>query len=222
MKHIHFIPTYDENYKGENIHSKFLIKPNNGAASKNQIIKSGHIYEFISKYAEKYQIQEIIDIRVIYEIDFICKDGDIVGSIFHKTYQKERKTSDYFWGVNSIQTTNLPKGIIELCKNIIKDVKYNGFINFDFIKDVHGTVYIMECNPRLSGILYNPQYFKKLIEPYYNIKSKFCDHLIKTKSHDDDYDNDNHTEVELFNIHRRFYDYYSYKTKNIIRYVFNR
>ena len=117
--------------------------------------------------------------------------------------------TDYFFGINSKQTIKITKGIIKLCKTIIKDAKYNGFIEFEFIKDIHGVIYIMECNPRLTGIIHNPQYFKKLIEPYYNIKSRFCDSLIKPISpHNCDID------INLFNISHDFYQYCTYKWNN--------
>ena len=195
MQNIRFIPSYDKYYKGENKNSMFLIKPNDDFGSKNQIIESGFIYEIISKYSNSYQIQDIIDINVIYEIDFVCKKGNIIGSIFHKTYNKTRTTCDYIIGVDSIQTKNIPNEIVKLCKKIIEDTKYNGLIQFEFIKDTKGTIYIMECNPRISGHLTNPQYFKKLIEPMYNVKSRYCDYCIKQSSCDSDSDN----EVKICN-----------------------
>lgn len=205
MEGVCFIPTYDIHYNGKNIRSKFFIKPIDGEGSENQIIEMGYIYEIISKYAKTHQIQDVIDIILLYEINFICNEGNIIGSIIHKTTSSTRKTMDYFFGINSIQTVKLPTGIIELCKTIIKDIKYNGFIGFDFIKDIDGVIYIMECNPRITNSLSNPQYFKKLIEPYYNLKSGFCDSLTKQISYNGD------TKINLFNTPNRFYKYFKYK-----------
>ena len=216
MNHIRFIPSYDKYYKGKNKHSKFLIKPNDDYGSKNQIIESGFIYEIISKYAKNHQIQDIIDINVIYEMDFVCKKGNIIDSIFHKTYAKTRKYIDYYMGINSIQTINIPKGLVKLCKKIIEDAKYNGFIQFEFIEDTKGTIYIMEWNPRLSSHLTNPQYFKKLIEPIYNIKSRYCNYLIKQSSYNCDTEIYNcDTEVKICNHLHDIYTYLAYQTKKM-------
>jgi hypothetical protein len=183
LQDIHLIPTYNSGYNGSDKYSTFLIKPNDGHGSQNQKMETGYISDIITKYGKNNQIQDIINISIIYELDFICRDGHIIGSIFHETEASSRTPQDYVFGIFCTQIIDLPDGMLEMCENIIKKTNYNGFIEFEFIKDRCGVIYIMECNPRLSGFVCNPMYFERLIGPYYNIKSSFCENLIKSNNY---------------------------------------
>ena len=187
LKHIHLIPSYDKNYKGDNIFKNFLLKPVNDWGSKNILFKEGFIYDIISKYAKTHQIQDIIKLKAIYEANFVCKDGVIINNIMCIT-NESILTQNYLDSIDNTKnipkyiliTKNIPKYILKLCKTVIASLNYNGFIEFEFIKDVNGKFYIMECNPRISGTIYNPLYFKELVEPYFYIKSTFANYLVKS------------------------------------------
>jgi hypothetical protein len=210
LDNIRLIPSYDKEYKGPNKYATFLIKPNDGHGSQNQIKETGYVYDIISKREKNNQIQDIIDLTVIYELDFICKDGNIIGSIFHQTEASNRTPLDYVFGIYCTQITNLPDGMIDICTNIIKNTNYNGFIEFEFIKDVNGVIYIMECNPRLSGLVCNPYYFKNLIGPYYNIQSRLCNTLIKSTSYNCN------KKIRLFDPFQEIYGYTNYRISRFL------
>jgi hypothetical protein len=53
-------------------------------------------------------------------------------------------------------------------KKIFKTLKYNGIVEIKFIIDHHDIIYIMECNPRISGSLMIPHYFDWVIMSYLN------------------------------------------------------
>lgn len=205
LNQIRLIPTYDSKYQGDNKYSTFIIKPNEDYGSKNQRIETGYVYDLVKKYAQNNQIQDILEIRAIYEIDFFCKNGEKRGSIFHKTNAKTRKQSDYFFGVYSTELTTLPEGMLHLCDSIMKESNYTGFIQFEFIEDIHGTIYFMECNPRMSGSMNNPHYFKKRIEPNYPITSRFCDSLIDSNEYTIG------SKIHMFNIPYNYYQYILYQ-----------
>jgi hypothetical protein len=95
--------------------------------------------------------------------------------------------------------------MLPLCESIIKESNYNGFIQFEFIEDTNGTIYLMECNPRMSGSINNPHYFKKLIEPNYTVTSRFCDSLIRSNAYMIE------TEIPMFNVPYNFYQYLLYQ-----------
>lgn len=207
LNRIKLIPSYDSNYQGENKYSTFIIKPNCEHGSKNQLIETGYIYNLLKKYVQTSQIQDLLEIRSIYEIDFFCKHGEKKGSIFHKTNAKNRKNYDYFFGVYSTELTTLPEGMLHLCESIMKESNYTGFIQFEFIEDIYGTIYFMECNPRMSAGIHNPHYFKKLIEPNYPVTSRFCDRLIDSNAYTIG------AEIRMFNVPYNYYQYILYQIR---------
>ena len=179
---IYLIPTYENNYEGINFFSKFIIKPFTGVASKNILFQEGFIYDIISKYSNDNQIQDIIKISYTLDVNFGCKDGEIIGKCCLKHNKPQIQTLDYILGFEGkyIDMDKIPKIIFDFCKKIIKNNNYNGFIHFEFIQDNTGKIYIMECNPRISGGIEHPLYFKHLIEPYINVKSKAIDFFINS------------------------------------------
>jgi hypothetical protein len=177
LKHVKLIPSYDEHYHGDNISSKFLLKPIYGSGSQGQLILEGKIFDIIDKYADAYQIQTIIDIQRIYEVEFACESGVIRNKIMFETIQKTRTANDYVDGIEST-AKKIPKNIMSLCKAIISDAKYDGFIEFEFIQSAQGTIYIMECNPRIAAPIENPLTFRLLIENRFGIQSTFCKSII--------------------------------------------
>lgn len=49
-----------------------------------------------------------------------------------------------------------------------------GIINFEFLIDVDNNIYIMECNPRLSGCIYNKYFYENIIIPYISKTHSKC------------------------------------------------
>jgi len=183
LKHVHLIPTYDENYKGENIFKTFIIKPANESGSRNIIRKEGFINDIISSYAKTHQIQDIINIKTKYAVNFVCKDGVILNKICCTT-NGVMKPTHYVFGAFGTYTMNIPIYILEFCKTILASLNYNGLMDIVFIEDEKGKVYIMECNPRMSGLVESPLYFKNLIEPYFNVKSTAVNSMVKSCEYD--------------------------------------
>ena len=90
---------------------------------------------------------------------------------------------DYIKGVEGYITT-IPTNIFHFCKELIETTNYNGFIQFEFIKDDNDIIYIMECNPRMSSSVSIPLYFKLLVESHYYVKSTYIDKTFQLNEYD--------------------------------------
>lgn len=164
---IKLINSYDNNYiknNGENIKKNFIIKPNDGFGSKGIIYKEDYIYNLIKEYPE-YQIQDIINNDCGYELSCVCKNGKIISSICIKTKLANRSVFSYIKGITG--EVCYKKDLLKFAEIILKEIKYNGFIEFEFIKE-KDDIYIMECNARISGWVNNEYYYEKIILPYLN------------------------------------------------------
>jgi len=168
LQGIRLIPTYGKSYKGPNITKTFLVKNKDGWASEfNQIIH-GNIYELIQQYSHKHQVQEIIDVKHIYGISCSCLFGKILGIYSYKSFGPITPES-YVTGFDAIRTNHVDIPAVRVfLKKIFKRLKYNGIVEMEFIIDHHDIIYIMECNPRISGSLMIPHYFDWVIMPYLN------------------------------------------------------
>lgn len=176
---IKMIKTYDKFYNGDNIFSIFIIKKSNSLGSMGNKIVKGYIYDLINKYTHNYQIQDLLKIKQIYSVDYTCFNGDIYGTYVWKTMNHFPLQTDYIKFVKDYllcKKTAIITNIIDnehikkLTKQIIEDLNYNGFINFEFLIDTYDNIYIMECNPRLSGCIINKHFFNNIIIPYINKK----------------------------------------------------
>ena len=175
---IHCINSYDSNYSGKNFHSRFIIKPVDGSGSYEILYKEGWVFDIIDKFGDKNQIQDVIQINKTYEANFICDEGNIKNILCCFTENQSFSTMRYVYGSYGKYINKIPNNILQFCKKILFDSNYSGFVEFEFIEDANGKIYIMECNARMSGHIDNPMYFKLLIEPYYNIKSSFANYII--------------------------------------------
>lgn len=180
------IKTYDKFYNGENIFSSFIIKKSNLLGSMGNKIVKGYIYDLIDKYSHDNQIQDILKIKQIYSVDYTCFNGKILGVFVWKTKNHFPHFNDYIkFTVDFLlcEKTAIISNIVDnkyikkITQKIVKDLLYNGFINFEFIIDNNDDIYIMECNPRLSGCLCITHFFENIIIPYmykkYSNTSKF-------------------------------------------------
>jgi hypothetical protein len=207
---INIIKSYDKDYAGENIFSKFIIKPCDEFGSKNQIREQDYIYNIINKYSmnNNNQIQEIINIDKMYEVNLYIMNGNIISSYCLLT-ESTRKSNQYINGVLG-KVIKIPDNILNFCNKIIKISNYTGFIEFEFITDKN-KLYIMECNPRISASVNNPIYFKEMIEANFKIVSSFANYRLKYNK------NFRINESGLqFNKYNLIYDYFINKIYNFI------
>ncbi len=169
---INLINSYTKDYiknREINLKKKFILKPNTGRGSKGILFLDDYIYNLINKYPD-HQIQDIINNECGYELSCVCKNGKIISHICIKTTIVKRSFISYIKGISGIVCYK--KNLLEFTKRILKNIKYNGFIEFEFIED-NKKIYLMECNARISGWVNNEYFFEKIIIPYikefYNI-----------------------------------------------------
>ena len=169
LKNIKLIPSYDEFYKGKNNNKKYIIKHKNGKGSSQNKIIEGHIYDIIEKYNKDYQIQDIITIKYVYGVNTVCESGTING-ISTYSIKGELNKDMYVTGFNEKITNYIKYDKINyFVTNIIKILNYTGFIELEFLIDNNKNIYIMECNPRISGdVNFSSNYYNNLIYPYLN------------------------------------------------------
>jgi hypothetical protein len=129
-------------------------------------ILTGDIKDIISKYSQMYQIQDIMDVKHIYGVSVSCLYGKILGAYSYRTFEAITEATQQK-GVDAVRNNYIvyPE-IKEFIKKLVTKVSYNGFIEVEFIIDKNDKIYIMECNPRISGSLRVPPYFDWLVDPY--------------------------------------------------------
>ncbi len=162
---IHLIPTFNNSIE-TNIKDKYIIKHKNSRGSKDIIIKEDYIRNILNEYPpDTYQIQKFINYNYIYGINCSCVEGKVIG-IYTYINNKVLRKIDYIFGFD-----HLVKNYIEFIyakKFVYKQIqiiKYTGFIEFEFLV-TNNKIYIMECNPRISGAINDPLYYKFVIRPY--------------------------------------------------------
>lgn len=159
------IPTF-KNIPSVNFKNTFVIKHKNACSSNNLIILNDYIHNIFNLYdPTDYQIQQFIDFDYLYGVDCSCINGKIIG-IYSYTKEKGVNKTDYIFGFDHVIKNYIEyEPVKKFIKKIIKKVKYNGFVEFEFlIKD--NKFYILECNPRMSGAIFDTKYYEILIKPY--------------------------------------------------------
>ena len=177
LTNIRLIKDYNK-YKGDNIYGKFYIKPIYGQGAEDNLILEDSIYNIINKYSKTHQIQEYIDIKNVIGINCVCKNGDIIEGIQFTT-QHNLVEDDFYEVDHNLLFQNIQKKYFIVVKNIIKEFNYNGFIEVEFIQDYSDNIYLMECNPRTSGLLMTKTFdnyypYKELLNAYIKIIKKQC------------------------------------------------
>lgn len=174
---IKLINTYDKHYNGPDNFGKYMVKHRYGTgSSKNYIIK-GNIKKIIKKYSDNNQIQDLLDIDHINCISCLCKNGNLIDSI---NFVVPHFISKKLYNTNHTLTLKHPdKNLIELISAIIRITNYSGFVEFEFLVDKNNSIYVIECNPRISGTIRcmlnknDIPYIYALVNPYINIITKF-------------------------------------------------
>ena len=170
MNDVYLIPTYNKTYSGENIYSEFIIKNPNGFSCSLNEKKIAYINDLISEFGNSHQIQSIIPIKHIIGVNCSCLYGKIIGLFVYEC--NETSEESFITGFTSKNMNYIKNEAIKMfVKSIIQRLNYNGFIEFEFIIDTNDKIYIMECNPRLSGGIYFYFYFDWIVLPYINCLS---------------------------------------------------
>lgn len=109
-------------------------------------------------------MQEVIDVKHIYGVSCSCAFGKILGIYTYKTNGPitPKYCFDHDKRGNFVDIPAVRKFLKKICNRI----KYNGIVEMEFIIDKNDEVYIMECNPRISGSIDSEFYFQWVIIPY--------------------------------------------------------
>jgi hypothetical protein len=167
LNNIKLIQTYN-NFKCKNIKKKYMVKHKNGAGSKNNYIIKDYLYNIIKKYDPyDYQIQDYINYNYVYGVECSCINGIIISVLTYEIKSIEKYTNYMKNIINNTIKFNEIKIMIE---KIVKQLNYFGFIEFEFLI-TNTDIYIMECNPRISGLIISDEYFNIIIKKYieYNL-----------------------------------------------------
>ena len=164
LYNIKLIPTYDS-LKYKNNFAKYIIKHKYGKGSKNNIIIEDYLHNIIHKYDTNiYQIQKLIKFNNIYVVNVSCINGKIISFICAITKSLTKK--DYKGNITQILCNYIKyKNIKQFIYNIINNISYTGFIEFEFLV-TNKNIYIMECNPRTSGLILSDLYCNEIINKY--------------------------------------------------------
>lgn len=163
---LQLIPHYDATYKGPSITKEFYIKDKDGWSSKFNFKLYGNVYTLIASHGNKYQIQDVMNVKHIYGVSVSSLHGKIIGAYTYLTNEglTPEMNANGFSAIRSnyIKIEKVKNFVI----NIIKKASYNGIIEFEFLIDQNDIIYVMESNPRISGSLRVQYYFDWVIVPY--------------------------------------------------------
>lgn len=162
------------NYIGPNMIKRVILKQRNECAAKGNIIKNNYIRDIIEEYRTTHQIQDIIDIKKVYSISFLCYKGLLIKSLNFIKYGSIQNSH-----INSnidLVVKQTKKVFTVVIENIVKKLNLSGIHEIEFIKDKNGQIYLMEFNPRIAGTIkcfYNnvSPFVNELIVSYFNIIS---------------------------------------------------
>jgi carbamoylphosphate synthase large subunit len=148
---------------------------------KSYLEKSPIFRDGYNQQLPPYIAQEVIR-GELHDVTACAKDG-IITSIL----SQQRLVSLYdFGGGGIINKTTYEPTIMEYAKRIIKFVRWNGVILFDFIKDQEGNYFLLECNPKIWGTT------QLTIEAGLNVVQQLIDYFVINKPIEikDDYKTD--------------------------------
>lgn len=159
---IHLIPSYNKSYNGPNVTKQFMVKAANGYSCKYNKIHHDSIYNLIKKYASGHQIEDLLDVKHIYGVSMCCKLGKIISVYSYLSYGAVTTTSFHAERKCEIRFPEVKKFL----KSMVANLQLNGIIEVEFLIDRSNKIYVMECNPRISGSLRVPHYYNSIILTY--------------------------------------------------------
>lgn len=159
---VHLIPSYNKSYNGPNVIKKFMVKAANGFSCKYNTIEHDSIYNLIKKYPNNYQIEDLMDVKNIYGVSLCCKQGKIISAYSYLTQGAVTTTS---FDAERNCEIRIPEAK-KFLKSMVANLKLNGIIEVEFLIDRSNKIYVMECNPRISGSLRVPHYYNSIILTY--------------------------------------------------------
>lgn len=163
---IQLIPSYSVNdleYYNTNPTKKNLyIKPIYGSGSRGIITGVFNIHNAILTYVNTHQIQDVVNIKCLYEINAYCINGVVQECVGIKTFNT-RNWYEYvsLYILGEIIDVSRFKPIIQC---VVSRLKYNGFVEFEFIEDDVSNIFLMECNPRISSFSKQPEIIDILLQ----------------------------------------------------------
>jgi len=168
---IKLIRTYDDYYK-KDFEGQFIVKHRRGAGSAKNKIITGSIQNIIRKYSPDCQIQDLLKVKYIDCVSCLCKNGDILRSLNFRVH--DFISRDLYKTDHKLFLKRTKSMYMEVMSKIVKRLKYNGLIEFEFLVDKNKNIYIIEANPRISGTIFtyiekNSPYVNDLINSYCNL-----------------------------------------------------
>jgi len=160
---IHLIP---EGVPGGPV-KKYMIKHRRGYGSLTNNVREDIYERLLDDFPlEQYQIQEFIEVDAVLACDGFARDGRLT-SVFYTMKKSVAKFQDYEKGYPLQYMNYIPRPEIEsMVVALLERISYNGFFQFEFIQDQGGQMYILECNPRISGLVFSQHYFDHILTPY--------------------------------------------------------
>jgi len=146
---------------------KYMIKHRRGYGSLNNVVREDFYERLLDDFPiEQYQIQEWIKVDTVLACDGFARDGSLK-SVFYTMKKSVAKFQDYEKGYPLQYKNYIPRPEIEsFVVAIVERISYTGFFQFEFIQDRRGQIYILECNPRISGLVFSQHYFDHILTPY--------------------------------------------------------
>ncbi len=94
-----------------------------------------------------YVIQELIQ-GSLHDVTGCAYKGEALALLS----QERLQTMWDFGGGGILNRTSYEKEILDHCRSLLKEIEWNGIVEFDFLKaDSDGAFYLIECNPKIWG-----------------------------------------------------------------------
>jgi hypothetical protein len=162
---------------------KYMIKHRRGYGSLTNNVREDVYERLLDDFpTDQYQIQEWIKVDTVLACDGFARDGRLT-NVFYTMKKSVAKFQDYEKGYPLQYMNYIPRPEIEaFVINLLERISYNGFFQLEFIQDQGGQIYILECNPRISGLVFSQHYFDHILTPY--LRNDF--NKSRTRTHDEE------------------------------------
>ncbi len=95
---------------------------------------------------QPFMLQEFIA-GELHDVTSCARDGEPLSLLS----QRRIVTARDFGGGGLMNITTSEPEILEYAARILRHVRWNGILEFDFIRDAQGRYYLLECNPKVWG-----------------------------------------------------------------------